>query len=75
MRGRVSVHPSVAERITLALSFLVIIALVAIALNEEAQQSSGIPGTLGVTFDMGNTEYRDGLQRLGVELIVVEADP
>jgi uncharacterized protein (TIGR02588 family) len=61
MRGRVSVHPPVAERITLALSFLVIIVLVTIALNEEAQHTSGVPGTLGVTFDMENAEHRDGL--------------
>ena len=61
MRTRVPARPSVAERITLAISFLVIVALVAVALNEEARKGTEPPGTLGVSFDLENAELRGGV--------------
>jgi uncharacterized protein (TIGR02588 family) len=55
----VSATRSAVERITLAVSFLVIGALLAVALISESRRDPGDGGNLEVVFDMEGASFRD----------------
>jgi uncharacterized protein (TIGR02588 family) len=53
-------RPSAAERVTLALCFLVIGALLAVVVYAGTRQEASESGSIEMTFDMEHVEFRDG---------------
>jgi uncharacterized protein (TIGR02588 family) len=59
MRSRPGPSPSTAERITLVLSFLVVAALIAVALIEEVRIAGSEPTRLSVAFHLDRVTVQD----------------
>jgi uncharacterized protein (TIGR02588 family) len=53
-------RPSAAERITLALCFLIIGTLLAVVVYAEARPETNDSGNIEMTFDIEQSEFRDG---------------